>query len=83
MGLVRSFREEAADMTKFSDDVDRMIRQLCQLTYLRTGEVLSSSRISDDAEFEISPIIKSKIDVTFMREMLSRMDKAERKEDEE
>ena len=41
MGLVRSFREEAADMTKFSDDVDRMIRQLCQLTYLRTGEVLS------------------------------------------
>ena len=44
---------------------------------------MSSARISDDAEFEISPIIKSKIDVTFMREMLSRMDKAERKEDEE
>lgn len=83
MGLIRSFWEEASDMTKFSDDADRMIRQLCQLTYLRTGEVLSSARISDDAEFEISPIIKSKIDVTFMREMLSRMNRSERKEDEE
>ena len=83
MGLIRSFREEASDMTKFSDDADRMIRQLCQLTYLRTGEVLSSARISDDAEFEISPIIKSKIDVNFMREMLSRMNRSERKEDEE
>ncbi|MDY4799586.1 MAG: DUF4194 domain-containing protein [Bullifex sp.] len=83
MGLIRSFREEASDMTKFSDDADRMIRQLCQLTYLRTGEVLSSARISDDAEFEISPIIKSKIDVNFMREMLSRMNRTERKEDEE
>ena len=83
MGLIRSFREEASDMTKFNDDADRMIRQLCQLTYLRTGEVLSSARISDDAEFEISPIIKSKIDVNFMREMLSRMNRSERKEDEE
>ncbi len=79
MGLLRTFRPEAADMTKFSDDADRMIRQLCQLTYLRTGEVLSSAKISDDAEFEISPIIKSKVDVNFMKEMLSRM----KTEDEE
>ena len=80
LGLIRTFSLEAADMTKFSDDADKMIRQLCHLTYLRArGEALSSTRISDDAEFEISPIIKSKIDVTFMKEMLSRM----KTEDEE
>ncbi|MGN0907550.1 MAG: DUF4194 domain-containing protein [Bullifex sp.] len=83
MGLMRSFLKEAADQTRFSDDADRMIRQLVQLTYLRTDEVLTSARISDDAEFEISPIIKSKIDVGFMKELLSRMESGVINSDEE
>ena len=43
MGLIRSFREEASDMTKFSDDADRMIRQLC-LSEDRGSPVLSQDQ---------------------------------------
>ena len=61
-----------------------MIRQLVLLTYLRPKNPPLSSDILDETEFEISPIIKSKVDVNFMNEMLLRMktitEKSEEKE---
>lgn len=84
LGFVKSYSKEYSDQTRFNDDVDKMIRQLVSLTYLRPKNPPLSSDIPDETEFEISPIIKSKVDVNFMNEMLLRMktitEKSEEKE---
>lgn len=79
LGFVESYTKEYCDQTKFNDDVDRMIKQLISLTYLKPKTQLLSSEIPDETEFEISPIIKSKIDVDFMNEMLLKMKTANNK----
>ncbi|MDY4067548.1 DUF4194 domain-containing protein [Bullifex sp.] len=80
MGLVKSFTKEASDQTKFNSDVDNMINKLVELTYLKPKEKLLSSKISDEAEFELSPIIKSKINANVMKEMLEKLNKNEEEE---
>lgn len=80
MGLVKSFTKEASDQTKFNSEVDNMINKLVELTYLKPREKLLSSKISDEAEFELSPIIKSKINANVMKEMLEKLNKNEEKE---
>ena len=82
MGLVQSYTKEASDQTKFNNDVDSMINKLVELTYLKPKEKLLSSKISDEAEFELSPIIKSKINANVMKEMLEKLDKNEGEENE-
>lgn len=82
MGLVKSYTKEATDQTKFNNDVDSMINKLVELTYLKPKERLLSSKISDEAEFELSPIIKSKINANVMKEMLEKLDKNEGEENE-
>lgn len=80
MGLVKSFTKEASDQTKFNSDVDNMINKLVELTYLKPKEKLLSSKISDEAEFELSPIIKSKINANVMKEMLEKLNNNEEEE---
>ncbi len=80
MGLVKSFTKEASDQTKFNSDIDTMINKLVELTYLKPKEKLLSSKISDEAEFELSPIIKSKINANVMKEMLEKLNKNEEEE---
>ncbi|MDD7271683.1 MAG: DUF4194 domain-containing protein [Spirochaetales bacterium] len=80
MGLVKSFTKEASDQTKFNSDVDNMINKLVELTYLKPKEKLLSSKISDEAEFELSPIIKSKINANVMKDMLEKLNKNEEEE---
>ena len=80
MGLVKSFTKEASDQTKFNSDVDNMINKLVELTYLKPKEKLLSSKISDETEFELSPIIKSKINANVMKEMLEKLNKNEEEE---
>ena len=80
MGLVKSFTKEASDQTKFNSEVDNMINKLVELTYLKPREKLLSSKISDEAEFELSPIIKSKINANVMKEMLEKLNKNEEEE---
>ena len=82
IGFVQSYTKEYSDQTKFLDDIDKMIRQLISLTYLKPKTPLLSSDIPDDFEFEISPIIKSKVDVDFMNEMLLKMKTINRKIEE-
>ena len=57
-----------------------MINKLVELTYLKPKEKLLSSKISDEAEFELSPIIKSKINANVMKEMLEKLNKNEEEE---
>ena len=80
MGLVKSFTKEASDQTKFNSDIDTMINKLVELTYLKPKEKLLSSKISDEAEFELSPIIKSKINANVMKDMLEKLNKKEEEE---
>lgn len=80
MGLVKSFTKEASDQTKFNSDIDTMINKLVELTYLKPKEKLLSSKISDEAEFELSPIIKSKINANVMKDMLEKLNKNEEEE---
>ena len=77
MGLVKSFTKEASNQTKFNSDIDTMINKLVELTYLKPKEKLLSSKISDEAEFELSPIIKSKINANVMKDMLEKLNKKE------
>lgn len=71
--LYRSFTREKADELKQIKDFDRALRTLCNLTFLFTKDKLDQGDISDDAEFEVSPIIKAKIDIDFMQELLHKM----------
>ena len=71
--LYKSFTKEKADELKQIKDLDRVLRTLCNLTFLFTKDKLDQGDISDDTEFEISPIIKAKIDIDFMKELLSKM----------
>ena len=80
--IVKSYTKEATDQTKFNNDVDSMINKLVELTYLKHKERILSSKISDEAEFELSPIIKSKINANVMKEMLEKLDKNEGEENE-
>lgn len=71
--LYKSFIKEKADELKQIKDLDRALRTLCNLTFLFTKDKLDQSEISDDTEFEVSTIIKAKIDIDFMKELLSKM----------
>lgn len=71
--LYKSFTKEKADELKQIKDLDRALRTLCDLTFLFTKDKLVQSDISDDTEFEVSPIIKAKIDIDFMKELLVKM----------
>lgn len=71
--LYKSFTKDKADEIKQIKDLDRALRTLCNLTFLFTKDKLDQSDISDDTEFEISPIIKAKIDIDFMKELLNKM----------
>ena len=71
--LYKSFTKEKADELKQIKDLDRALRTLCNLTFLFTKEKLDQGDISDDTEFEVSPIIKAKIDIDFMKELLVKM----------
>lgn len=77
-GLFKSFSKDKADETKIIKNLDTALRTLTKLTYLFCSpDKLSTSEIDDDTEFEISPIIKAKIDSDFMRELLKRMKESE------
>lgn len=73
-GLYKSFSKDKADETKIIKNLDSTLRTLCKLTYLFCqSDSLNGAIIDDDTEFEISPIIKAKIDVNFMKELLDKM----------
>ncbi len=72
--LYRSFTKDRADEVRQMKNLDSTIRTLCRLTYLfASSDVLLQSEISDDAEFELSPILKARIDTGFMKELLAKM----------
>lgn len=71
--LYKSFTKDKADELKQIKDLDRALRTLCNLTFLFTKDKLDQGDISDDTEFEVSPIIKAKIDIDFMKEFLDKM----------
>ena len=72
--LYRSFTKDRADEVKQMKNLDRTLKTLSDLTYLFTGpDTFSQGEISDDAEFELSPILKARIDTDFMKELLSKM----------
>jgi hypothetical protein len=80
--LYRSFTKDRADEIRQMKALDSTLRTLCRLTYLfASSDALSESEISDDAEFELSPILKARIDTAFMKELLEKMKgRAESKE---
>ena len=72
--LYRSFTKDRADEVKQMKNLDRTLKTLSDFTYLFTGpDTFSQGDISDDAEFELSPILKARIDTDFMKELLSKM----------
>lgn len=72
--LYRSFTKDRADEVKQMKNLDRTLKTLSDLTYLFTeSDTFSQGDISDDAEFELSPILKARIDTDFMKELLSKM----------
>ena len=72
--LYRSFTKDRADEVKQMKNLDRTLKTLSDLTYLFTGpDTFSQGEISDDSEFELSPILKARIDTDFMKELLSKM----------
>lgn len=82
-GLYRSFTKDKADEVKQMKTLDSTLRTFCRLTFLfASPDALSESEINDDAEFELSPILKAKIDTAFMKELLSKM-KGESRESED
>lgn len=82
-GLYRSFTKDKADEVKQMKTLDSTLRTFCRLTFLfASSDALSESEINDDAEFELSPILKAKIDTAFMKELLSKM-KGESRESED
>lgn len=81
-GLYKSFTKDKSDEVRQMKSLDTTLRLLVRLTYLfPRGDALSESEISDDAEFELSPIIKARIDIAFMKELLNKMKKSEKRED--
>ena len=82
-GLYKSFSKDKADETKMIKNLDSTLRSLCKLTYLFCpSEKLNGTIIDDDTEFEISPIIKAKIDANFMKELLEKMNATINKNEE-
>lgn len=72
--LYKSFTKDRADEVRQMKALDSTLRTLCRLTYLfASSDALSESEISDDAEFELSPILKARIDTAFMKELLEKM----------
>ncbi len=79
VSLYRSFTKERADELRQMKTFDSTLRTLCRLTFLFvSSDALGDNEISDDAEFELSPIIKARIDTEFMKELLLKMKKAEK-----
>lgn len=82
-GLYRSFTKDKADEVKQMKTLDSTLRTFCRLTFLfASSDALSESEINDDAEFELSPILKAKIDTVFMKELLSKMKGESRRSDD-
>lgn len=72
--LYRSFSKDRADEIRQMKSLDKTLKTLCSLTYLFTSpETFSEGEVSDDAEFELSPILKARIDTAFMKELLEKM----------
>lgn len=72
--LYRSFTKDRADEIRQMKSLDKTLKTLCSLTYLFTSpETFSEGEVSDDAEFELSPILKARIDTAFMKELLEKM----------
>lgn len=72
--LYRSFSKDRADEIRQMKSLDKTLKTLCSLTYLFTSpETFSDGEVSDDAEFELSPILKARIDTSFMKELLEKM----------
>ncbi len=72
--LYRSFSKDRADEIRQMKSLDKTLKTLCSLTYLFTSpETFSDGEVSDDAEFELSPILKARIDTAFMKELLGKM----------
>lgn len=72
--LYRSFTKDKADEIRQMKSLDKTLKTLCSLTYLfAPSDTLSQSEIPDDAEFELSPILKARIDTAFMKELLLKM----------
>ncbi len=70
----KSFSKDYADQARTDRALDSMIKSFVKLTFLFDDKGYSKdSYIPDDAEFEVSPIIKAKIDITFMKEFLEKM----------
>lgn len=70
----KSFSKDYADQAKTDKTLDSMIKTFVKLTFLFDDKGYSKDAyIPDEAEFEVSPIIKAKIDMTFMREFLDKM----------
>lgn len=79
-GLYKSFTKDKADEVKQMRSLDTTLRLLSRLTYIfPRGDALSDNDISDDAEFELSPIIKARIDIEFMKELLKKMKEKEKR----
>lgn len=72
--LYRSFSKDRADEIRQMKSLDKTLKTLCSLTYLFTSpDTFSDGEVSDDAEFELSPILKARIDTAFMKELLGKM----------
>lgn len=68
------YAKDYADQSKTDKALDSMIKTFVKLTYLFDDKGYSKEAyIPDDAEFEVSPIIKAKIDIPFMKEFLDKM----------
>ncbi len=82
--LSRSFTKDKADEIRQMKTLDKTLKTLCSLTYLfARSDILSQSEIPDDAEFELSPILKARIDTAFMQELLSKMKRSREDEDKD
>ena len=70
----KSFSKDYADQAKTDKTLDSIIKTFVKLTFLFDDKGYSREPyIPEDAEFEVSPIIKAKIDMKFMREFLEKM----------
>lgn len=81
--LYNTFAKSYADQNKTDKIIDQAIRSFIKLTFLFDDKKAASEAIiSDEAEFEVSPIIKAKVDINLMKELLMKMEAVAKNEKE-
>lgn len=84
LDLYRSFSKELADESKLEKTVDQYIKTFVKLTFLfDVNGGAKESDIPENAEFEVSPIIKARITTAFMNEFLDKIKESSTSKSEE